>query len=119
MIKGINSSGRYITVTGGQVPSTYVNNYSGGQGVGNVRYNTATQNMEVYDGNNWMMLNTGFATVELTPETEALLEWSRRKRADEERMKELAKQHPGLQEALDIANKANEQLQIMTALVQT
>jgi hypothetical protein len=31
-------------------------------------------------------------------------------------MKELAKQHPGLQEALDIAN---EQLQIMTALVQT
>ena len=37
--------------------STYINGYSGLQGVGNMRYNTSSQSMEVFDGNNWIMLN--------------------------------------------------------------
>jgi len=42
MIKNIHASGRYIQVTGGDA-STYVNNYSGSQGVGNLRYNTSNR----------------------------------------------------------------------------
>ena len=119
MIKGINTSGRYLTVSGGHAASTYVNNYSGSQGVGNVRYNTSTQNMEVYDGNNWIMLNTSFATVELTPETEALLEWARRKRDEELRIEELAKQSVTLRDAVNTLKQAQEQVQIIANLVQT
>lgn len=119
MIKGINTSGRYLTVSGGHASSTYVNNYSGSQGVGNVRYNTSTQNMEVYDGNNWIMLNTSFATVELTPETEALLEWARKKRDEELRIEELAKQNVTLRDAVNTLKQAQEQVQIIANLVQT
>ncbi len=69
MIKGI-TQGKYITVTGGQPGSNYVNNYSGAQGVGNMRFNTSTQNIEIWDGSNWVTFNTSYATVGLSPDAE-------------------------------------------------
>jgi len=119
MIKGINSSGRYLYVNGGSPGGTYVNNYGGSQGVGNVRYNTTTQQLEVFDGNNWMQLNMGYATVELTPETEALMEWARKKRDEEQRIEELAKQNATLKDAVDTLKRAQEQVHIIANLVQT
>jgi len=40
-----------MQVMGGSA-STYVNNYGGAQGVGNLRFNTSSQCLEVYDGTN-------------------------------------------------------------------
>jgi hypothetical protein len=67
MIKNITASGRYIQVSGGNA-STYVNGNHGAQGVGNMRYNTSNQQMEVYDGNNWITLNMDYASVGLNGE---------------------------------------------------
>ena len=101
-------AGRYMQVSGGTA-STYVNGYSGAQGVGNMRYNTSNQNMEVFDGNNWVQLNMGFASVGLTTEAERLLDWARTKQDEEFKLKELMEKHPGLREAY-------ERLEIMKAL---
>lgn len=98
MIKDIMQSGRYIQVSGGH-SSTYVNGYSGLQGVGNMRYNTASQNMEVFDGNNWIQINMGYASVGLTGEAESLLDWARQKRHEEQQLNEMIEKYPGLKKA--------------------
>ena len=115
MIKGITQSGRYVTVASG-TGSTYINSYGGAQGVGNMRFNTSNQNIEIYDGNNWQMLNMGYASVGLNSEAETLLDWAREKRDEELRMRALAEKHPAVKIALDNLNKAQEQLKATVIL---
>ena len=115
MLNGITQSGRYTVVSGGS-SSTYVNGYSGSQGVGNLRYNTSTQNMEVYDGNNWIMLNMGYATVGLTGEAESLLDWARQKRDEELAWKSLAEKNAAVKIALEHLEEARRQLDITAKL---
>lgn len=102
------ASGRYMQVSGGN-SSTYVNGYSGAQGVGNMRYNTSNQNMEVFDGSNWITLNMSHSSVGLTHEAEMLLDWARQKRDEEVILQAMIEKHPGLREAY-------ERLEIMKAL---
>ena len=116
MIKNITPSGRYMQVSGGS-GSTYVNAYSGAQGVGNMRFNTANQNLEVFDGSNWIMLSMSHASVGLNSEAESLLDWARMKRDEELKIAELSKKHPGVADAVQELKRANEQLQIMVNLV--
>ena len=109
MIKNITPTGRYITVSGGNA-STYVNGYSGAQGVGNMRYNTSTQNMEVFDGSTWIMLNMDYASVGLNSEAESLLDWARKKRDEELEWKNLAATSEAVKIALDNLEQAKQQL---------
>ena len=115
MIKGLTQSGRYITVTNGNA-STYVNSYSGQQGVGNMRYNTSNQNMEVFDGSTWVMLNMSHASVGLNSEAESLLDWARQKRDEEMMWQSLAKDHKAVKIALDNLEQARQQLDITAKL---
>ena len=115
MIKGITQSGRYTTVSNGNA-STYVNSYSGQQGVGNIRFNTSTQNMEVFDGNNWVMLNMSYASVGLTPDAESLLDWAKEKRNEELAWESLAKDNQAVKIALENLNKARQQLDVTAKL---
>jgi hypothetical protein len=115
MIKGIAQSGRYITVTNGNA-STYVNSYSGQQGVGNMRFNTSTQNMEVFDGNSWLMLNMAHASVGLNNEAESLLDWARKKRDEELTWQNLAATSQAVKIALDNLEQARHQLDITAKL---
>jgi hypothetical protein len=115
MLKDITASGRYITVTGGS-SSTYINGYSGSQGVGNMRYNTSSQQMEVFDGNNWVHLNMGYASVGLSGEAESLLDWARKKREEELVIQALADKHPAVKAALEAVERAQEQLKLIRDL---
>jgi hypothetical protein len=115
MIKNITASGRYVTVTGGNA-STYINGNSGAQGVGNMRYNTSNQQMEVYDGNSWTMINMDYASVGLTPEVESLLDWVRSKQRQEIELLELASKNQAVLTALENVKKAQEQLTIIAHL---
>jgi len=108
MIRDVVTGGRYMQGVSGQL-STYVNGYSGLQGVGNMRYNTSNQNMEVYDGTTWVTLNMGYASVALSAEAESLLDWAKQKRNEELALKARMDQHPGLRDAY-------ERLEIMKAL---
>jgi hypothetical protein len=115
MIKNITASGRYIQVSGGNA-SNYVNGYSGAQGVGNMRYNTSTQNMEVFDGSNWIMLNMDYASVGLNGEAESLLDWARKKRDEELAWESLAKENQAVKIALDNLEQARRQLDVTAKL---
>ena len=115
MIDGISPAGKYMYVNGGQA-STYVNNYTGAQGVGNLRFNTGNQNMEVFDGNSWVKLNTGVATIGLNPEAESLLDWAKQKRDEELAWKSLAESNQAVKIALDNLEQARQQVDITAKL---
>ena len=118
MIKGINSASSYITVQGGSPSSTYINTHSGSQGVGNVRFNTSTQNMEVYDGTSWVQLGMGYATVDLSYDAQQLLEWARREQRKQLERDSMVKSNPALQKALEAIKRAEENFELIYKFVE-
>ena len=117
MIKAIHTSGRYIQVIGGSA-STYVNGQYGAQGVGNLRFNTGGQRLEVYDGNVWVELNMPHASVGLSGVAEEAIDWARRQMEEEKRLEALAREHPSLSDAMAALKQAQERVRIVAALVQ-
>lgn len=115
MIDGISPAGKYMYVNGGQA-STYVNNHSGAQGVGNLRFNTGNQNMEVFDGNSWVKLNTAVATIGLNSEAESLLDWVKQKRDEERSWQSLAESNQAVKIALANLEQARHQVEITAKL---
>lgn len=118
MIKTIVPSGRYIQVTN-TTSSTYVNGYNGLQGVGNMRYNTSSQNMEVFDGNNWIMINMAIPSVGLTSDAESLLDWARQKRIEELELESLAKEHPSIKDLVLDIEKKKDQIKMIKTLIKS
>jgi len=114
MIKGINSSGRYISVTGGGASGPYIS--PGAAGAGMIRWNPNMNQMEVNDGNSWIPVGMSHATVELTPETERLLEWARKKRDEENKWYELASSNEAVRIALDNLEQAKTKLELTAIL---
>ena len=116
MIKNLLTSGKYISVLGGGA-TNYINNYTGAQGVGNLRFNTAIQTMEVYDGNSWIQLYMGNATVGLNDEAESLLDWAKKKRNEEMELEALASTNPTIKDLLETVKQKQEQIQIVRTLI--
>jgi len=75
--------------------------------------------MEVYDGIAWLTIGSSYPTVELNGEVQAILAWARKKIADEARVQVLADKHPSVADALEAVAKAEEQVRIVAALVDT
>jgi hypothetical protein len=113
MIKTI-MNGAGITVSNGIHSTLYIDMTRPSAGM--VRYNS--NNFEVYDGNSWIMIPSGDAQVSLDGVTLESLQWVRRKMTEEKRLEELAKTHPAVADALVAVTQAQEQLDIVTALVQ-
>lgn len=114
MIKGINSSGRYITVNGGSVSNPYIS--PGASGAGMVRYNPNMSQLEVNDGNSWQMIASSYATVELTPEAESLLEWARKERSKQSEREHAVKNNPALAKAYEAIRRAEENFDLLEAI---
>lgn len=115
MINHVMPTGRYIQVSGGST-STYINNYSGSQGVGNMRYNTSSQRMEVFDGNNWMQLNMGSVSVGLNHEAEQAIDWAMKKIQQEKEWYELASNNEAVRIALDQLEQAKTRVELTAIL---
>lgn len=98
MLKGL-TGGQYITVSGGHPHNPYIS--PGTVGAGMLRYNPNMNCMEVNDGNMWKQLDMNFATVELTGEAVSILDWAKKKMAEEKRIDELCEKYPGLRKARD------------------
>jgi len=122
MIKSING-GTGIQVNGGNYntwPTFYNTAQStGNTAIGQVRYNGSSQNLEVYDGNSWLIMSSAYPTIELSGDVQSVLSWARMKMAEESRIKELAAKHPAVADALEAVAKAEEQVKIVAALVDT
>ena len=118
MIKNITCSGKYLYVSGGS-NSTYVNNFSGAQGIGNLRFNTANQNLEVYDGNNWITLNMAYPIIGLSSEAESILDWAQRKRHEEIERERLAHNNPVVKDLLNQIKEKEEQVKMVVTLMKS
>ena len=121
MIKGINT-GTGLTVNNGYTswPNFYNNSASNSNTlVGQMRYNGSAQCIEVYDGMTWLSMGSAYPTVELAPHVQAVVIWAQTKMAEESRLKELAAKHPTVADALAAVKRAEEQVQIVAALVET
>ena len=121
MIKGINT-GTGLTVNNGYTswPNFYNNSASNGNTlVGQMRYNGSAQCIEVYDGMTWLSMGSAYPTVELAPHVQAVVNWAQIKMAEESRLKALAAKHPTVADALAAVKRAEEQVEIVAALVDT
>ena len=96
-----------------------MNNYSGAQGLGNIRFNTTTQILEVYDGMMWRPMEMSTVNVSLTPDAVEAIAWANQQRGEEMKIKELADKHPAVADQLAAVQEAEEKLRMITLLVQT
>jgi hypothetical protein len=94
MIKNITPSGASVQITSYSPP----NIYNTGQSAGEMRYNTNTQHMEVYDGTNWISISQN-VTVGLSYDAEEAIRWAQEKMQDERDLEERMAKHPGLKDA--------------------
>jgi hypothetical protein len=115
MIKSVNSSGRYLTVSGGSPSSTYIS--PGAVGSGMMRYNGNMNRIEVNDGNSWIQLQSNYATVELTPDSESLLEWARKERDKQWARDERIRKNPALKKAHEAIPRAEANFDISDKIV--
>ena len=121
MIKGINT-GTGLTVNNGYTswPNFYNNSVSNSNTlVGQMRYNGSAQCIEVYDGMTWLSMGSSYPTIVLAPHVQAVVNWAQTKMAEESRLRELAAKHPTVADALAAVKRAEEQVQIVAALVET
>ncbi len=113
-IYGINASGRYVTVTGGTASDPYIS--PGSVGAGMLRWNSNMNNMEVNDGNSWKTLSMNYATVELTPEAESLMEWARKERDKQRTREDAVRRNPALRKAYEAIQRAEENFDLLETI---
>jgi hypothetical protein len=112
MIKNITPGpGIYIAANYHSTPYVDMSRHSAGM----VRYNGS--NFEVYNGSDWVQFSSSIPQIELDGVTQEAVEWVRRKMEQEKRMLELAAKHPSVADALAAVSHAQEQLDIVAALV--
>ena len=116
MIKNINGHGKYMDVIGGHT-NNHISTYVGVQGVGNLRFNTNNQNMEVYDGNSWITLQMGHVNVGLNSRAEDLLDWAEKKMTEELELEVLANSNPTIKDLMETIKQKQEQITIVKALI--
>jgi hypothetical protein len=120
MIKSIHSSSPFLTVSGGNPGSTYIGYYStNAPGVGNMRYNPNSQNIEVYDGSTWIILSAHHSTINLSDEAVSLLQWARKKRDEEFEMERLAQTNSTIKDLVNQIKDKEEQIRIVQTLIKS
>lgn len=120
MIKSIHSSSPFITVSGGNPGSTYIGNYSNNApGVGNMRYNPNSQNIEVYDGSTWIILSAHHTNINLSDDAVSLLEWARKKRDEDLERERLAQTNPVIKDLVNQIKDKEEQIKMVITLIKS
>ena len=116
MIRNVYGSGRYLTTTNNGA-TNYMNNFSGAQGLGNMRFNTTTQSVEVYDGQMWQPMQMTDVSLMLTQDAVDAITWADQKRVEEMKIKALAEQHPTVADQVAAVRDAEEKLRMTVELI--
>ena len=114
MIGQIQQTGKYVAVTGGPA-GNYVNN-TGLMSVGQLQFNTHSQQLEVYNGISWQPLNQGTYYVGLNPRAEDILDWAAKKMEQEQEERAMVEQYPAVADAMGAVREAEQQLKTVVAL---
>lgn len=109
MIKNLDITSPHLT--GSVYSAPYVGN--NGQSAGTMRWNTAGQQMEVFDGSTWITINQNI-TLGMTWTAEEAIRWAGEKMKEEQDLKQRMEKNPGLKDAyekfqiMDILTKEDE-----------
>ena len=117
MIKTVNGMGRHIMVNGGFPATTYMNTSSGLMSVGDLRYNSSMQRLEVYDGQMWIELNSSHASVGLTPDAERAIDWAIRKQREDADLESLAKSNKTLADLVNQKKELDDKIKMVQTLI--
>ena len=113
MIKGLQGiSG--LTVTGGNTSMPYINQNNNNPIQGMLR--VWGNDMQVFDGNSWINMSTSYATVGLDQDVLDIVQWARKKRAQEDEWYKLASSNEAVRIALDQLEQAKTRLELTTIL---
>jgi len=116
MIKGL-MGGANIVVNGGNTSMPYVSMSNGNMSnpmQGMLRINGS--DMQVWDGSGWITITTSYATVDLSPDAQSVLQWAREQRDKQLEYVRMAKDNPAVQNALNAIKHAEEQLDLVYKL---
>jgi hypothetical protein len=116
MIKSLTSNSPFLTVSGGMPAGTYIAHGSG-PGLGNMRYNPNSQNIEVFDGSLWVIMQSNSAYISLDNEAISLLEWARKKRNEELELERLAQTSPIIKDLVNQIKDKEEQISMIETLL--
>lgn len=118
MIKSIASNSRYLEVTNGNpIPTHIYNHTNNALGVGNVRFNSTSQCLEIYDGSFWVPLNFNYTNVGLTPQAQSLLDWADKKQKEEIELESLAKNNPTIADLVEQKNNLDQKIKMVKILI--
>jgi hypothetical protein len=110
MIKGLMGS-KGVIVSGGNTSLPYVGPNVNNPMTGMIRINNTE--LEVFNGSNWQMISSSYATVELDAETQRLLEYVRKQQKEDDELRALVSEHyhPAVRIAQENLNKVIEDLE--------
>lgn len=114
MIKGLIGSSN-VVVSGGNTSVPYINSNMNNPIQGMIR--VSGSDMQVFDGSSWIVMNTSYATVDLSPDAQSLLQWAREQRTKEVERKSRIKKNPALQKAWENIQRAEDNFDLIDALV--
>jgi hypothetical protein len=114
MIKGLMGSKGVMVMSGNtSVPYVSQNNTNPMQGMIRIW----GSDMQVFDGNNWMIMSSSYATVELDQDTQDLLQWARAQRTMALNRMTLAQNNPALMKALEAVKRAEDNFELLSKFV--
>jgi hypothetical protein len=118
MLNGINTSGRYITVTGGNSSPYISKNYNTNTFMqGDIRYDFDSHCLKVWDGSTWISMVGSTATVELSHEAQSLLDWAAKKKNEEMLLDKQAQESPAIKDLVDQIKQKQDQIKMVQTLL--
>ena len=85
--------GEFMNVTSSKGAVPYLNSNPNPM-TGSLAFDSSTQSMKVFDGNNWQTVGGGSAVVNLTPNAISILKWAEKKMFEEQELQALCEKHP-------------------------
>ena len=105
--------GEFMTVSSNPGSSPYINTSQPMTGL--IRYHN--NSLQVYDGSSWMTVGGGSANVNLSSEAIGILQWARKKMAEEAELAQLAKDNPAVKDLYDKIKMYEDQLKMVKILI--
>lgn len=112
MIKNIFSCDGHLQITISPQP-----HITPGSDSGAIRWNSNSQGLEVYNGYSWVNISEQTVAVSLDSEIKSAVSWVKKKMHQETEANILAANNSSVRDALAQLTKAQEQLDIIVALV--
>lgn len=111
--------GEYLNVVSNKGAQPYINMSSTQPMIGALSYDHNSQHMKVYDGNGWMTIGGGSATVNLTPNAINILKWAEQKMLEEAERNTLAEITPAIKDLMDQIKEKEEQIKMVMTLIKS